>query len=466
MRLFYKINIFFLLFIIPFILSAQENEKDIRLLQAAFDGDISAVIQALKDSANINSTTDQGVSPLIYAAQQGHEDLVKILVHNKADIDHKTNDSVSVLLAASIFNHVGIVEFLASKGLSVNTSDNRGITPMHYTAAYGYTEMFKKLIDLGADLNSKDEEGNTPLMTAVYVGNTFMVDSLLKFGADINVTDNKGLSPLMIAVMQFYSDITFLLLQKRADVNQISNNGTSALSLAVAASNYSIIDSLLANGAVINKENKKVIVDPLLLAYKNEQYKTLKHLQKKGIKLPVIPIIKNSFFALNTDLNHTDFMVGPSLGLFDRRYRIDASVGFNTRISAKRVIVKDNSGAELQYWEGRQAFYFSLKKHFLLSKRYSYPTLLLGLEEYYSWGNYKATDVKAKEGFYTVPSIAVQWKNSNYNSVNLGIKYFNYDAVNVFPLRIFASYTFYFDLIHKELDNNPQNAGKNIKWLY
>lgn len=466
MRLFSKINIIFSFLFLFHFASAQQNEKDIRLLQAAFDGDVSALIQALKDTADINTTTEQGVSPLIYAAQQGHVDLVKILVYNKANIYHKSNDSVNVLLAASIFNHVEIVDFVAGKGLSVNTFDNRGITPMHYAAAYGYTSMFSKLYELGADLNCRDQDGNTPLITAVYVGNTFMVDSLITHGADINAKDDLGFTPLMIAVMQSYSDITYLLLQKGADANLITNSGTSALSLAVDFSNYPGIDSLLAKGAIIRKEKDKAYVNPVLLAYQDEQYPVLKHLKKKGIKLPAIPIIKNSFFALNADLNQNDFMIGPSLGLFDRRYRIDAAIGFNTRIASKRVLVKDINGDELQYYEGRQSFYISLKKHFSFTKNISYPALLIGIEEHYTWGSYKATTEKAKKGFYTVPSVAVQWKSNPYSSVSVGVKYFNYDEVNVFPVRVFASYNFYFDLINATLDNNPRNAKKSIKWLY
>ena len=459
-------TIFLILLLNPLMLIAQQSEKDLILLQASFDGDISTVIQALKDSANINTTTDEGASPLIYAAQQGHEDLVRILVHNKANMEHKSNDSVNALLAASIFNHVAIVEFLSGKGSDVNTSDDRGISPLHYAAAYGYAEMFRMLQQKGANLDIADNEGNTPLMTAVYVGNAFMVDSFLKYGADINASDSKGISPLMIAVMKFYNDIAAFLLSKGADVNQTSNNGTSALSLAVDAENYAMMDMLLEKGAQVIPAEGKTTINPLLLAYKYEQYPVINHLRKKGVKLPSKPLIKNSFFMMNADLNHEDFMIGPSLGLFDKRYRIEGAIGFNTRIAAKRVFVKDDNGDEFQYWEGRQALYLSLKKHLPLSAKFSYPSLIIGIEEVYTWGDYKATDVKAKKGFFTVPVLAVQWKSVSYNSVSLGLKYFNYDPENVFPMRVFAAYTFYFDLINKTLDSNGQNASKNIKWLY
>ena len=463
MRLIYTLYIVFILLALTFVSSAQEKEKDIKLLQSAFDGDIGAVIQALKDTADINSTTALGVSPLIFAAQQGHEDMVKILVHNGANIDHKSHDSVNALLAASIFNHVEIVRFLAEKGLSVNSHDNRGITPMHYAAAYGYAAMFQLLYAMGADPECRDEQGNSPLMSATYIGNTFMVDSLIRIGANVNTRDSAGLSPLMIAAMKQYNDIAMLLLGAGADLNMISFKGTSALSLAVATVNYQLTDSLLSRGAVIPKDSGTV--DPVLLTYQYELCAMSNHLRKKGIKLPVMPVIKNSFLSFTPDFNHTDFMIGPELGLFDRRYRLEGSIGFKTRITAKRVLIVDEDEDELQYFESRQNFFISLRKHFSLSKRSAYPTVFIGIEEHYTVGKY-STGNKSYRKFLTQPVAGIQWKNNPYSSFSMGMRYAAHDIKNIFPLRFFASYTFYFDLINKKLDNNPRNDWKKINWLY
>ncbi|CAI6339858.1 unnamed protein product [Periconia digitata] len=90
--------------------------------------------------------------PLIYAAKNGHIDVVNLLLLRGAVIDVKSECGETPLLIASAFNQLSTVENLIVKGAKVNTADNWNRTALYFAAENGHVEIVKLLLRHRADI--------------------------------------------------------------------------------------------------------------------------------------------------------------------------------------------------------------------------------------------------------------------------------------------------------------------------
>ncbi len=117
------------------------------LLAAAFNGDIASVKMLLKSGENIDERDPKyGSTPLIYAAQAGHTDVVKLLLDNGADINAKTKLGQTALIQASLAGDADIVKLLLDRGAKLDAED-RGKLLM---ATLNYSDVIKLLADTPA----------------------------------------------------------------------------------------------------------------------------------------------------------------------------------------------------------------------------------------------------------------------------------------------------------------------------
>lgn len=149
----------------------------------------------------------------------------------------------------------------------------------------GDLSRLKLLLDAAPCLaNSVGERGETPLHWASYLGDHWVVGLLIAKGADVDEVGEAGMSPLHLAACRGASglEVVKTLLENGADVDgRVADSGFTCLHLAVRSGEYAMVETLLANGALVNAEDSWKRT-PLDIARLNEHTEIEKLLEKHG----------------------------------------------------------------------------------------------------------------------------------------------------------------------------------------
>jgi ankyrin repeat protein len=248
------------------------------------------------------------MTPLHYAARQGHVDVARELVRAGAQVNAREANDITPLLMAISNHNVAAATFLMASGGDVNAADWYGRTPLweavNVRNLYVHNATFrngvdrapmldlvKALIAAGANLNARTREtppfrhhlleitgslewvdftGQTPFLSAALAGDVTVMKLLLAAGADPRIGTFHGTSPLMAAagvnwvVAQTYTEGPAQLLEAvklchslGMDVNQANSMGITALHGAANRGSDDIIRYLVEQGADLTARDKE-----------------------------------------------------------------------------------------------------------------------------------------------------------------------------------------------------------------
>jgi ankyrin repeat protein len=157
-------------------------------LSWAAEGGHEVVVRLLVDTgkADIDSKSKSGRTPLSWAAGRGHEAVVRLLVDTgKADIDSKSRSGRTPLLWAARGGHEAVVRLLVDMGKAdIDLKDKLGRTPLSWAAGGGHEAVVRLLVDTGkANIDSKSSSSQTPLSYAAQGGYRGMVRLLESFSS-------------------------------------------------------------------------------------------------------------------------------------------------------------------------------------------------------------------------------------------------------------------------------------------
>ncbi|EED18510.1 ankyrin, putative [Talaromyces stipitatus ATCC 10500] len=220
------------------------------LFYAASEGHETIVKLLLNmDGVDPNSRTDNGLTPLSMAAYKGHEAVVKLLLNiDTVDPDLKDNNGWTPLSRAASRGHKAIVKLLLNTDrVDPDSKDNNGWTPLFYAASKGHEAIVKLLLNTdGVDPDPKDD-GSTPLFYAASKGHEAIVKLLLNTDrVDPDLKNNDGRTPLSIAAYKGHEATVKLLLNTgRVDQDLKDNDGQTPLSRAASEGHEAIVKLLL-----------------------------------------------------------------------------------------------------------------------------------------------------------------------------------------------------------------------------
>ena len=235
---------------------------------------------------NPDSSSNNGQTPLSWAAENGHSRIVKLLLEQ--DVHPDTPDaeySRTPLSVAAGNGHEGIVKLLLErKDVNPNSSSKYGITPLWQAAENGHEGIVKLLLerkDVNPDSSSKS--GRTPLSCAAMRGHEGVVKLLLE-RKDVH-PDTPGSyysqTPLSYAAMRGHEGVVKLLLERKDVHPDTPDSYYSQTPLSWAAGNghEGVVKLLLARKDVNPHSLSKSGKTPLTLAAENGHHRVVELIQ-------------------------------------------------------------------------------------------------------------------------------------------------------------------------------------------
>ena len=104
--------------------------------------------------ADVDARDDDGWTALMWAAQEGRADAVRLLIGAGADVDIDDDDGWTALMLAAGEGRADAVRLLIGAGADVNADDDDGWTALMWAAQEGRTDTARLLMDAGADVNA------------------------------------------------------------------------------------------------------------------------------------------------------------------------------------------------------------------------------------------------------------------------------------------------------------------------
>ncbi len=271
-----------LLALIAVAATAQDPEK---FYSAVRENNLAQLKALLDQKGNPAVTDDRGMTPLMYAAEVGSLEAMRLLIDRGADVNAQ-NAFGSTALMWSVADPAK-VRLLLDHGADVNLTAKSGRTALIIA---GFTnpsaEVVRLLLAKGAKVAVIDSRHVTPLNAATFGNDTATVRLLLEAGADIETPDTFiGLTPLMNAAGNRNLEAVRLLLAKGAKVNAVSKTeglpkiqtgtvefgGWTPLLMSAAFGPPEAVKTLLDAGARIDAQDYRGFT-PLMLAVGTDRY--------------------------------------------------------------------------------------------------------------------------------------------------------------------------------------------------
>jgi ankyrin repeat protein len=253
-----------------------------------------------ESSGTVFEVPEGGFTPLLFAAQQGNVESVRLLLDAGADVNDTAPIGTSALVVATHSGHRDAATLLLDRGADPN-ADAAGYTALHAAVLLGDVESVRALLAHGAKPNVKLTKGNpvrkygqeyaltanwkgaTPLWLAARFGEPAILQVLGAAGADPRLAADDGTLPLHVAVPsrgqgdrreRYMTDSEAAavvpeeeerqtlesieaILALGVDVNTPDKAGDTVLHLATGKLYNRVIQYLAENGADLEIKNKR-----------------------------------------------------------------------------------------------------------------------------------------------------------------------------------------------------------------
>ncbi|XP_067091336.1 protein fem-1 homolog B [Osmerus mordax] len=195
----------------------------------------------------------QRSTPLIIAARNGHDKVVRLLLdHYKVDteqtgtvrFDGYVIDGATALWCAAGAGHFEVVRLLVTHLANVNHTTVTNSTPLRAACFDGRLDIVRYLVDHNANIGIANKYDNTCLMIAAYKGHTDVVQFLLAKGADPNAKAHCGATALHFAAEAGHLDIVKELVSCHAAM-VVNGHGMTPLKVAAESCKADVVELLL-----------------------------------------------------------------------------------------------------------------------------------------------------------------------------------------------------------------------------
>ncbi|XP_048244587.1 ankyrin repeat domain-containing protein 50-like [Haliotis rufescens] len=252
---------------------------------ACLGGDVDIVQYVLsQDIVDINSRGQYGRTPVMFAAEKGHGEVLDILVSQGGDVSRVDGSGNSILHVACIGGSVDMVKHVLSQDIvDINGGGQYGRTPLMSAVGKGRRDVFDLLVSNGGDVSLVDSSSNSILHLACIGGHIDMVKYVLSLDVvDINVRGQYGRTPMMSAAWRGHRKVFDLLVPKGGDVSVVDDDGNNILHLACIGGQVEMVNYILSQDIVDTNSRGQFGRTPLMIAAEKGQRIVFDLLVSKG----------------------------------------------------------------------------------------------------------------------------------------------------------------------------------------
>jgi ankyrin repeat protein len=275
---------------------------DLRLVDAAQQGDRATVRLLLEQKVDVNAAQGDGMTALHWSAFQGDVDTAKALIAAGGDVKAATRvGGITPLSLACTSGSAPLIEALLKAGADVNSTTGDGATPLMTAALSGNADAIAVLVKNGAEINAKDAAyGQTALMFAAGKNRAAAIHALLSLGADARIQSNvrklerprvdEDGNPLPVPTEAAEAGgrggrtgrTGGGLGGSARGASATIAGGMTALHLAARDGHIEAVRALVEGGADVNEVSGGEKVSPIVIAICNGHYELAKFLLDRG----------------------------------------------------------------------------------------------------------------------------------------------------------------------------------------
>ena len=152
----------------------------------------------------------RAASPIVIACDVGNYNIVEMLLENGANINDTSETGLTPLMKASIYNYTNVIELLLSKGVDINKQNIYGATAILYSSLHSNKDAMKLLMANGASVyDTIGEIGNNVYNTTFNQELKFI---LRKWPITMTI--------IMFKELLVYNQLDYLLLDLQEYLNE------------------------------------------------------------------------------------------------------------------------------------------------------------------------------------------------------------------------------------------------------
>ncbi|XP_054879672.1 histone-lysine N-methyltransferase EHMT2 isoform X4 [Poeciliopsis prolifica] len=178
------------------------KDKDLRtpLLEAVINNHVDVARYLIQNGACVYHIEEDGYTGLHHAAKLGNLEIVNMLLETgQVDVNAQDNGGWTPIIWAAEHKHVQVIKSLLNRGADVSIKDKELNVCLHWAAYAGNIDIAELVLNSGCSLSSVNMHGDTPLHIAAREGYLECVTLFLSRGADIDIMNREGDTPLSLA---------------------------------------------------------------------------------------------------------------------------------------------------------------------------------------------------------------------------------------------------------------------------
>lgn len=297
--------------------------KETPIFSAIRENNLACFDILCQRGADLGHISSEGLNPLQFAAKEGKEKLVKLMVTQGPALGKQVIPVQIKPNKGVIHEKIRKKEKVDFSAVDLSLKNEEGVSVLHFCAAKLKLKELSIAIR-ACDIDIEDKNGQTPLYYAIIAGRSDNVEFLLKSGANVNHMSHRRNAPLQVAVQSELPFVAQLLLRHGAKVDQLCGPcKRTCLHDAVQHEFFEIAKLLIANDADVNKADLFGIC-PIHIAAEKGNYGLLRLLKASGASLHLLDYEGQSvahYAALSKNLMLIDLLKEEGISL-DRPSRI------------------------------------------------------------------------------------------------------------------------------------------------